>query len=194
MDLHVLGRRNFKFSWWLWYTIKSYQFDYVHKHNDALVSIKVQEFRSCYAKYVYYNCCRVVCEICHSYKRDCEPSRVPVNMLKRLSQKSKKLQSYVRSRLRKNVLKSSKVHRLIKNVATRRKSRHKTSVRLVQKIRRKPIFRTRKVNSTMRYINKSNTAKHGKKYFKYLRLFSCNFPYSELKSLTHRQWYKVQAL
>ena len=98
----------------------------------------------------------------HGYKRDREPSRVPVNMLKRLSQKSKKLQSYVRSRLRKNVLKSSKVHRLIKNVATRRKSRHKTSVRLVQKIRRKPIFRTRKVNSTMRYINKSNTAKHGK--------------------------------
>ena len=37
---------------------------YVHKHNDALVSIKVQEFRSRYAKYVYYNCCRVVCEIC----------------------------------------------------------------------------------------------------------------------------------
>ena len=162
MDLHVLGRRNVKFSWWLWYTRKSYQFDYVHKHNDALVSIKVQEFRSCYAKYVYYNCCRVVCEICHGYKRDCEPSRVPVNMLKRLSQKSKKLHSYVRSRLRKNVLKSSKVHRLIKNVATRRKSRHKTSVRLVQKIRRKPIFRTRKVNSTMRYVNKSNTAKHRK--------------------------------
>ena len=126
------------------------------------MSIKVQEFRSCYAKYVYYNCCRVVCEICHGYKLDCEPSRVPVNMLKRLSQKSKKLQSYVRSRLRKNVLKSSKVHRLVKNVATRRKSRHKTSVRLVQKIRRKPIFRTRKVNSTMRYVNKSNTAKHRK--------------------------------
>ena len=38
----------------------------------------------------------------------------------------------------------------------------------------------------MRYVNKSNTAKHGKKYFKYLRLFSCNFPYNEDKSLTHR--------
>lgn len=36
----------------------------VHEHNDVLVSIKVQEFRSRYAKYVYYNCCRVVCEIC----------------------------------------------------------------------------------------------------------------------------------
>ena len=109
-----------------------------------------------------------------------------MNMLKRLSQKSRKLQSYVWSQLRKNVPKSSKVHRLIKNVVTRRKSRHKTRVRLVQKIRRKPIFRTKKVNSTMRYVNKSNTAKHGKKYFKYLRLFSCNFPYNEDKSLTHR--------
>ena len=63
---------------------------YIHKHNNALVLIKVQEFRSRYAKYVYYNCCRVVCEICHGYKRDREPSRVPVNMLKRLSQKSKR--------------------------------------------------------------------------------------------------------
>ena len=35
----------------------------VHEHN-VLVSIKVQEFRSRYAKYVYYNCSRVVCE-CH---------------------------------------------------------------------------------------------------------------------------------
>ena len=149
------------------------------------MSIKVQEFRSRYAKYVYYNCSRVVCE-CHGYKRDREPSRVPVNMLKRLSQKSKKLQSYVWSRLRKNVSKSSKVHRLIKNVVTRRKSRHKTRVRLVQKIRRKPIFRTKKVNSTMRHVNKSNTAKHGEKHFKYLSLFSCKFPNREYKSLTHR--------
>ena len=58
-------------------------------------------------------------------------------------------------------------------------------IRLVQKMGRKPIFRTRKVNSTMRYGNKSNIAKHRKKYFKYLTLFSCNFPYGEYKSLTH---------
>ena len=30
--------------------------------NNVLVSIKVQEFRSRNAKYVYYNCSRVVCE------------------------------------------------------------------------------------------------------------------------------------
>ena len=55
---------------------KVFNLTYVHKHNDALVSIKVQEFRSRYAKYVYYNCSCVVCEICHDYKRDREPSRV----------------------------------------------------------------------------------------------------------------------
>ena len=61
------------------------------RHKDVIASIKVQEFRSRYAKYVYYNCTRVICE-CHGYKRDREPSgRIPVNMLKRLSQKSRKL-------------------------------------------------------------------------------------------------------
>ena len=39
----------------------------------------------------------------------------------------------------------------------------------------------------MRYVNNSNTAKHGEKYFKYSRLFSCKFPYSEYKSLTHKK-------
>ena len=58
-------------------------------------------------------------------------------------------------------------------------------IRLVQKMRRKPNFRRIKFNSTMRYGNKSNIAKHRKKYFKYLTLFSCNFPYGEYKSLTH---------
>ena len=84
-----------------------------------LVSIKVQQFRSRCAKSVYYNRTRAVCE-CHGYKRDREPSRVLVRMLKRLSQKIRKLPrvSYVRSRLGKNVRKSSKVHDLIKNNAT----------------------------------------------------------------------------
>ena len=89
----------------------------VHEHNDVTVSIKVQQFRSRCATSVYYNRTRVVCE-CHGYKRDREPSRVLVRMLKRLSQKIRKLLSYVQSRLGKNVPKSSKVHDLIKNNAT----------------------------------------------------------------------------
>ena len=89
----------------------------VHEHNDVLVSIKVQQFRSRCAKSIYHNRTRVVYE-CHGYKRDREPSRVPVRMLKRVSKKIRKLQSYVRSRLSKNVPKSSKVHDLIKNNAT----------------------------------------------------------------------------
>ena len=66
----------------------------VHEHNDVTLSIKVQQFRSCYAMYVNYNCTRVLCE-CHGYRRDRESSRVPVKMLKRFSQKIIKLQSYV---------------------------------------------------------------------------------------------------
>ena len=33
----------------------------VHEHNSVTVSIKVQQFRSRSAKYVYYNCTRVLC-------------------------------------------------------------------------------------------------------------------------------------
>ena len=57
----------------------------VHERIDVTVSITVQKFRSCCAMYLYYNCTRVLCE-CHGYKRDREPSRVPVKMLKRLSE------------------------------------------------------------------------------------------------------------
>ena len=84
----------------------------VHEHNDFTVSIKVQQFRSPSEKSVYYNRIRVVWE-CHGSKRDREPSGVPVRMWKRLSQKNRKLQSDVRSRLSKNVPKSMKVHDLI---------------------------------------------------------------------------------
>ena len=66
----------------------------VHEHNDVTLSIKVQQFRSCYAMYVYYNCTRVLCE-CHGYRRDRESSRVSVKVLKRLSQKIIKLRNYV---------------------------------------------------------------------------------------------------
>ena len=94
----------------------------VHEHNDVTVSIKVQQFRSRHAKYVHYNCTRVLCACRHGYKRDREPSRVPMKMLKRPSEKSRKLQNYVQGRFSKNVPKSSEVHDLIKNNATRKKS------------------------------------------------------------------------
>ena len=89
----------------------------VHEHSNFSVSIKVQQFRSRCAKSVFYNRTRVVCE-CHGYKRDREPSRVPVRMLKCVSKKIRKLLSYVRSRLSKNAPNSTKFHDLIKNNAT----------------------------------------------------------------------------
>ena len=153
--------------------------------NMTNVSIKVQQFRSRCLNYVYHNCTHIVCD-CFGYKRNHESSEVPVRMLKHLSQKIRKLQSFVRSRLSKNEPKSSKVHDHVKNNATRKKSTHKTRVRFVQKMRRKPIFRTRNVNSSMRYVYNSSRDKHGKKYLKYLRFFLCNFPYSEYKGVIHR--------
>ena len=137
----------------------------------------------------------VFCVNFHGYKRHRKPSRIPVKMLKRLSQKSRKLQCYVWSCLSKNVPRSSKVHHLIKNIATRKKSTHKTSSRFAQKMSRKTIFiGTRIRNSSMRYNNASRDT-HGKKYLKYLRFFSCSFPYSDYKGVINRlrQLYKVEA-
>ena len=56
-----------------------------------------------------------------------------VKMLKRLTQKIRKLQSYVRSRLNKNEPKSSKIHDLIKNNATQKKSTHKQVIKKYNK-------------------------------------------------------------
>ena len=66
------------------------------------------------------------------------------------------------------------------------KGSYKTRIRFVQKMGRKPIFRTRNVYSSMRYVYNSCRDKHGKKYLKYLRFFLCNFPYSEYKGVIHR--------
>ena len=38
----------------------------------------------------------------------------------------------------------------------------------------------------MRYVYNSSRDKHGKKYLKYLRFSSCNFPYNEYKGVIHR--------
>lgn len=65
--------------------------------------------------------------------------------------------------LRKNVPKSSKIHRFIRHTARRQKSTHKIAVRFVQKMRRKPIFRPRQINSLMKYGYNSNKDKHGRK-------------------------------
>ena len=53
-------------------------------------------------------------------------------------------------------------------------------------MRRKPIFRPRKINSLVKCGYNLNKDKHGKKYFKCFRLFFCNFPHSEYKNVTHK--------
>ena len=69
---------------------------FVHHQHDGVAKIKYrEELRSRYARFVYCNYNRVVRE-CHvSGRRDCEPGRIPVKKLKRLSQKSKKVRVFV---------------------------------------------------------------------------------------------------
>ena len=88
--------------------------------------------------------------------------------------------------MNKNEPKSSKVHDHIKNNATRKKSTHKTRVGFVQKMRRKPIFRSRNVNSSMRYVYNSSRIICSGCYLKYLTFFSYNFPYSEYEGVIQR--------
>ena len=59
---------------------------------------------------MYYNDNRVVCECHMSRRRDHEPSRTPVEKLKRLSQKSRKLKVFVWERILKITPLSSKLH------------------------------------------------------------------------------------
>ena len=58
---------------------------FVHRQRDGAGKVKYrEELRSRYAKFVYYNHNRVVCECHMSRHRDREPSRTPGKKLKRL--------------------------------------------------------------------------------------------------------------
>ena len=65
--------------------------DMINAPDDGVVSIKVQQFRSRHEKYVYYNYTRVSCE-CHAINMIVNQAEYQ-KMLKRLSQKIRKLQS-----------------------------------------------------------------------------------------------------
>ena len=77
----------------------------------ALGKLNIEkELRSRYAKFVYYNHNRVVCECHMSRRRDREHSTIPVKKLKRLSQKSRELRVFVWKRILKVTPMSSKLH------------------------------------------------------------------------------------
>jgi len=102
-----------------------------YKNNDVMVTIKVQQFRSRYAKYVHYKYTRVVCE-CHGSKREREPSRIHVKK----SQKTTDKRSVWRCIIKKTP-KSSKMHHLDIKYTTSCKEKNKSSVRFVNKVRKK---------------------------------------------------------
>ena len=87
----------------------------VHINNDAIVTINITEnTRSRYSKYVYYNY-RHVRLTTHgrAFKRDREPSRIPVRTLKSLKNKSRKLRQFVYKVIRSNIPESSKIRSFI---------------------------------------------------------------------------------
>ena len=151
----------------------------VNSFNDVAVSIKVQNFRSRYSKYTYYNCARVVCK-CHGNKRDREPSRKPINKLRRLSHKTRNLQRYISSRVLKTIPKSSQVHRIISSISIRtelkgkKKFTHRRYLTFVHKMRKKPGPFARKYGHKTMYLNKKR-----KEYQKLLNLLSCNLLHNE---------------
>lgn len=148
---------------------KTNNFCYVNICNDAVVSIKVQKCRSRYAKYLYYNCSRVVCE-CHGNKRDREPSRIPQKKLRSLSQKNRNIQRYVWHRVFKTVPKSSQVHSYISGI--RKRQRWKNSDRKYMTF----VYRMRKKGYVR--INRDfvlhSASKHHMKFQKWLNFLSCN--------------------
>ena len=88
----------------------------VHVYNDIQVTINITEnTRSRYSKYVYYNYRHVKLRT-HGrvFKHDRAPSRIPVQTLKSLKNKSRKLRQFVYKVVRLNIPKSSKVHSYIK--------------------------------------------------------------------------------
>jgi len=128
------------------------------------VTINVQKSRSRYAKYLYYNCARVVCE-CHQYKPDREPSRIPEKKLRYLTRNNRNPQCYVWHRVLKNIPESSKVHCIISGI----KARIKPKKRIRQR-KYKAFLQTVKGKV---YIRKYRNISHSQVVI-WLKLFSHN--------------------
>ena len=153
-------------------------------NNDIIVTINVQKSRSRYAKYLYYNCARVVCE-CHRYKRDREQSRIPEKKLRSLTRKNRNLQCYVRHRVLKNIPESSKVHRIILGVEARIKPKKR-----IRQRKYKAFLQTSKGKV---YIRKYRNISHShdfKKVAIWFNLFSHNnFLPNEYRNANHKGKY-----
>ena len=69
------------------------------------------ESRSRYAKFIYQKSVLTVRHIRHVVRREREPSRIPAKKLSSLFKKSRKLRKLVRKYIKKNVPRSSRIHR-----------------------------------------------------------------------------------
>lgn len=66
----------------------------INIYNDVVVSIKVQKCRSRYAKYLYYNCNRVVCA-CHANHRERDQPNTSQQVISSLSEEQESTEIYM---------------------------------------------------------------------------------------------------
>jgi len=141
----------------------------VHVYNDVAVTINITKHtRSRYSKYVYYNY-RHLSSRGKVFKRDREPSHVPIQTLKRVDNKSRELRQFVYAHIRSNVPKSSKIHCYIPCSKGKKYGQYYT------KFKRKITKR--------RFLSRERSP--GCRTMKYLSLFSCNNLISLYKSQSH---------
>ena len=82
----------------------------------------LNDCRSHYGKFVYQKSVLTVRHFRrHVARRDREPSRIPAKKLSRLLQKSRKLRKIVRKHIKKNVPRSSRIHRFTYALSRERK-------------------------------------------------------------------------
>ena len=134
---------------------------------------------------------RVVRE-CHvSWRRDREPSRIPVKNLKRLSQKSKKLRIFMWKKILRITPLSSKLHVYISCRLRCQMKRRRiiASLSSFEKVRKKPASIPRKFRQTVRltYFEKYTETRKRVNLKKYQVLYTCCAPMSLFKNGDHRQ-------
>ena len=134
---------------------------------------------------------RVVRE-CHvSWRRDREPSRIPVKNLKRLSQKSKKLRIFMWKKILRSIHLSSKLHIYISCRLRSQMKRRRiiASLSSFEKVRKKPASTPRKFRQTVRLtcFEKYTETRKRVNLKKYQVLYTWCAPMSLYKNGDHRQ-------
>ena len=106
---------------------------------QTTVTSTTQDCRSRYAKFVYEKCLLTVIinQKRHVGRRDREPSRIPGKKLSRLLKKNRNIRKLVRKYIKKNVPRSSHIHRLVYAFTHERKRLMSDQVRYLPQINKR---------------------------------------------------------